>query len=212
VEAALMSRDNILHRIRTGVGRSAGEAVADPPAVRLRVPKVDMDARIDSMIVRIEALAGKCFRSDDPRGVVAAAISGKTAVASNSRYLEECGITALPGVRSGIMDREELRGLCASADVGITSADYALADTGTLVMLASPQEARLISLLPPAHIAVVPRARILSGLDELFTVLPNPAAQTSSMVLITGPSRTADIEQILVRGVHGPGQITVVVV
>jgi len=207
-----MSRDNILHRIRTGVGRSAGEAVADPPAVRLRVPKVDMDARIDSMIVRIEALAGKCFRSDDPRGVVAAAISGKTAVASNSRYLEECGITALPGVRSGIMDREELRGLCASADVGITSADYALADTGTLVMLASPQEARLISLLPPAHIAVVPRARILSGLDELFTVLPNPAAQTSSMVLITGPSRTADIEQILVRGVHGPGQITVVVV
>jgi L-lactate utilization protein LutC len=212
VEAALMSRDNILHRIRTGVGRSAGQEVADPPTVRLRVPEVDMEARIDSMIVRIEALAGKCFRSDNPRGVVAAAIAGKTAVASNSRYLEECGITALPGVRSGIKDREELRALCASADVGITSADYALADTGTLVMLASPQEARLVSLLPPAHIAVVPRERILTGLDELFTMLPNPAAQTSSMVLITGPSRTADIEQILVRGVHGPGQITVVVV
>ncbi len=46
---------------------------------------------------------------------------------------------------------------------GITSADYALADTGTLVMLSSPREARLISLLPPAHIAVVPRERILSG-------------------------------------------------
>lgn len=207
-----MSRDNILHRIRTGVGRSAGEAVADPPAVRLRVPEVGMEARIESMIVRIEALAGKCFRSSDPVGVVAAAILGKTAVASNSRYLQECGISALPGVRSGITDRKELRELCASAEVGITSADYALADTGTLVMLASPQEARLVSLLPPAHIAVVPRERILTGLDELFTVLPNPAAQTSSMVLITGPSRTADIEQILVRGVHGPGQITVVLV
>jgi L-lactate dehydrogenase complex protein LldG len=97
-------------------------------------------------------------------------------------------------------------------DVGITSADYALADTGTLVMLAGPQEARLVSLLPPAHIAVVPRDRILTGLDELFSVLPRPAEQTSSMVLITGPSRTADIEQILVRGVHGPGQITVVIV
>jgi L-lactate utilization protein LutC len=79
-------------------------------------------------------------------------------------------------------------------------------------MLSSHSEARLISLLPPAHIAVVPRERILSGLDELFTILPNPAEQTSSMVLITGPSRTADIEQILVRGVHGPGEITVVVV
>jgi L-lactate utilization protein LutC len=115
-------------------------------------------------------------------------------------------------VRSGITDREELRGLCAAADVGITSADYALADTGSLVMIAGPHEARLVSLLPPAHIAVVPRDRILTGLDELLTVLPNPADVTSSMVLITGPSRTADIEQILVRGVHGPGQITVVVV
>jgi L-lactate dehydrogenase complex protein LldG len=79
-------------------------------------------------------------------------------------------------------------------------------------MLSSPREARLISLLPPAHIAVVPRERILSGLDELFSILPKAAELTSSMVLITGPSRTADIEQILVRGVHGPGEITVVAV
>ena len=79
-------------------------------------------------------------------------------------------------------------------------------------MLASPQEARMISLLPPAHIAVVPRARILTGLDELFTILPRPAETTSSMVLITGPSRTADIEQILVRGVHGPGEVYAVIV
>jgi L-lactate dehydrogenase complex protein LldG len=67
-------------------------------------------------------------------------------------------------------------------------------------------------LLPPVHIAVVPRERVLTGLDELLTILPHPAEQTSSMVLITGPSRTADIEQILVRGVHGPGEIHVVVV
>jgi L-lactate utilization protein LutC len=140
------------------------------------------------------------------------AIAGKTAIASNAPYLAECGITGLAGVRSGISDREELRELCASADVGITSADYALADTGTLVMLSSPREARMISLLPPAHIAVVPRARILTGLDELLSLVPNPAEATSSMVLITGPSRTADIEQILVRGVHGPGLLTVVVV
>jgi L-lactate dehydrogenase complex protein LldG len=206
-----MSRENILHRIRTAVGRSAGEPVAPPPPARIRVPEVDLETRIGSMIMRVESLAGRAACADDPRAFVAAAIEGKTAVASNAPYLAECGITTLPGVISGIVDREELRNACATADIGITSADYALADTGTLVMLSTPREARLISLLPPAHIAVVPRDRILTGLDELFSVLPDPAAASSSMVLITGPSRTADIEQILVRGVHGPGQITVVI-
>lgn len=208
----MMSREHILHRVRTALGRSAGQAVGEVPSVRIRIPEVEMKARIASMQARLEALAGVVHRTSDPRGVVAQMIAGRTAVASNAPYLEECGITGLPGVRAGITNLEELRELCATCDFGITSADYALADTGTLVMLASPHEARLISLLPPAHIAVVPRERILTGLDELFTVLPRPAEQTSSMVLITGPSRTADIEQILVRGVHGPGQITVVIV
>ena len=210
-----MSRDNILHRVRTALGRSAGQGVADPPPVRIRIPDVDMEQRISSMFAAIEALAGKAHRAatpEDARAFVAAAIEGKSAVASNAPFLAKCGIDNLGGVRSGITDREELRGLCAAADVGITSADYALADTGSLVMISSPHEARLVSQLPPAHIAVVPRDGILTGLDELFSVLPDPAAATSSMVLITGPSRTADIEQILVRGVHGPGQITVVVV
>jgi L-lactate dehydrogenase complex protein LldG len=207
-----MSRDYILHRIRTALGRGAGQPVADPPPARIRVPQVSMEARVASMVERVRALAAEAVESDDPRGFVASAIAGKTAVASNAPFLAECGIAGLPGVRTGITDREELRELCATADVGITSADYALADTGTLVMLASPREARLISLLPPAHIAVVPRERILTGLDELFSLLPNPAELSSSMVLITGPSRTADIEQILVRGVHGPGILSVVVV
>jgi L-lactate utilization protein LutC len=207
-----VSRDYILHRIRTALGRGAGQAVADPPAARIRVPQVAMELRVASMLERVRALAGEAVESPDPCALVANAIAGKTALASNAPYLAECGIRGLPGVRSGITDREELREICATVDIGITSADYALADTGTLVLLSSPQEARMISLLPPAHIAVVPRERILTGLDELFSLLPNPAEASSSMVLITGPSRTADIEQILVRGVHGPGLLTVVVV
>jgi L-lactate dehydrogenase complex protein LldG len=210
-----MSRDNILHKVRTALGRSAGQAVAPPPPVRLRVPEVPMEARIASFIARLEALAGKAVRVPtmaEAREFVADAIAGKTAAASNAPYLAESGVAALAGVRSGIRDLAELRELCARVDIGITSADYALSDTGTLVMIASPAEARLVSLLPPAHLAVIPKQCLLTGLDELFTVLPNPADITSSMVLITGPSRTADIEQILVRGVHGPGHVTVVIV
>ena len=206
-----MSRENILHRVRTALGRSAGQEVADVPAIRLHIPAIDRESRITSMLRRVNALAGKSLRTADPRAEVASLIAGKTAVASNAPYLVECGITALDGVQSGITERDALRRACACADIGITSADYALADTGTLVMLASPHEARLISLLPPAHIAIVPAGRLLSSLDELFSILPDPARQTSSLVLITGPSRTGDIEQILVRGVHGPGEITVVI-
>jgi L-lactate dehydrogenase complex protein LldG len=215
VEAPLMSRDNILHRVRTALGRGAGQAVADPPAVRIRIPEVHVETRIASFRARLEELSGTLHRvasAGEARDFVASAIAGNSAVASNAPYLAECGISNLPGVRSGVTDRQELRELCATVDFGISSADYALSDTGTLVMLSSPREARMISLLPPAHIAVLPLDRMLTGLDELFTLHPCPSNETSSMVLITGPSRTADIEQILVRGVHGPGQVTVVLV
>jgi L-lactate dehydrogenase complex protein LldG len=162
-----------------------------------------------------EKLGGKSIFVREPGDVVpvlAELLQGKRALASNAPFLATCGITGLPLVQSGFTDRAALRAACVTADVGITSADYALAETGTLVMLASPEEPRLISLLPPVHIAVFPRSRMLANLDELLAVLPNPAEQTSSMVLITGPSRTADIEQILVRGVHGPGEIYAVIV
>ncbi len=209
-----MSREHVLHKVRTALGRRTGQTVEEPPPVRLRIPEVDIEARIESFCARIEALAGKTYRAgsmEDARAYVASAIARRSAVASNAPVLRECGITEIAGVQSGMNDREALRALCASAACGITGADYALADTGTLVMLASAQDARLISLLPPVHIAIVRRERLLTGLDELLSILPHPAEQTSSMVLITGPSRTADIEQILVRGVHGPGEIHVVV-
>jgi L-lactate dehydrogenase complex protein LldG len=118
----------------------------------------------------------------------------------------------MPGVTSGYTDAAALREACRTAACGITSADYGLAETGTLVMIASPQEARLVSLLPPVHIAVLPAKRLLTGLDELYSLHPKPAAATSSMVFITGPSRSADIEMILVRGVHGPRVVHVIFV
>jgi L-lactate utilization protein LutC len=210
-----MSREELLGRMRTALGRVPGQPVPDPPPVRIRIPEPSLETRIASFIARVESLAGKAYRvptSRDAGEVVRELVENRCVLASTAPYLEECGITRLPCIRSQVADLTEWRQFCATADVGVTSADYALADTGTLVMLSAPNEARMISLLPPAHVAVLPAERILSGLDEMFAIVPDPAALTSSMVLITGPSRTADIEQILVRGVHGPGQLTVVLV
>ena len=210
----MTSREVVLQNVRRALSRAAGLLPTTLAAPRLRIPIMDRNRYSTLFGQNFEKLGGKCFFVREPGEVVpvlAELLQGKRVVASNAPFLAACGITALPQVQSGFTDREALRAACAAADVGISSASYALAETGTLVMLASPEEPRLVSLLPPMHIAVFPRSLMLANLDELLAVLPNPAEQTSSMVLITGPSRTADIEQILVRGVHGPGEIYAVV-
>ncbi|MCC7498841.1 MAG: lactate utilization protein [Bryobacterales bacterium] len=210
-----MQRDDILQRVRTAIGRSAGQPAAEVPQARLRIPEMTSDERIELLLDNVRKLAGKTARVKSKQQAAeyaASLLAGRQAVASNAPFLAECGVTQLAGVVTGIENREQLREVTERADVGITAADYALADTGSLVMLSSHAEARMISLLPMVHLAILPAERILTGLDELYTLVPDAMERTSSMVLITGPSRTADIEQILVRGVHGPGEIHVVVV
>ena len=206
-----MSRGAIFGRIRAALGRREGQLPPPLPEIYLRPSHTD----IATFFACIERLNGKTYKASSPAdacGYVAALVKGKAAVASNSAVLRDCGITALNEVTPAGNDKAALRELCAVSDIGISSADYALSNTGTLVMLSSQEEPRMISLLPPLHIAVVPESRIIGSLDDLLTILPRPAEQTSSMVLITGPSRTGDIEQILVRGVHGPGELHVVVI
>jgi L-lactate dehydrogenase complex protein LldG len=99
------------------------------------------------------------------------------------------------------------------ADVGISGVAWAIAETGTLVVASRPQEPRSLSLLPPVHIAVLHREQILADLLDLFAELEGDKAQLPScLTLITGPSKTGDIELKLVTGVHGPGEVHVVVI
>jgi L-lactate dehydrogenase complex protein LldG len=99
------------------------------------------------------------------------------------------------------------------ADLGISGVRYAIAETGTLVMATGPDDPRSLSLLPPVHIAVVDQSQILPDLFDLFVNLePDKAQLPSCLSLITGPSKTGDIELKLVTGVHGPGELHVVVI
>jgi L-lactate dehydrogenase complex protein LldG len=212
---AMTAREQILDDVRKALRRAAGLPSPELPAPTLRIPLSDRNLYADLFVQKFENLGGKSFRVRNTSAVVPAIaelLVQKSAVASNSPFLRKCGITGLAQVHAGFTQRDDLKEACAAADIGITSVDYALSATGSFVLLSSPNEARLVSLLPPAHIAIFPRSRILANLDELLSILPRPADQTSSMVLITGPSRTADIEQILVRGVHGPGEIYAVIV
>lgn len=209
------ARESILHRVRTSLGRAPGQTPPPVLPALLKIPVRTVDERIATFVAALEKLNGKAYvatSKEDARKYAESTLAGRRAVASNAPFLTECGIGTLAGVESGFTDRLKLREACIHHDVGITSADYALAETGTLVMISSPEEARMISLLPPRHLAILPRERLLTSLDEFLTLQSIPSALSSAVVLITGPSRTADIEQILVRGVHGPGEIHVVIV
>jgi L-lactate dehydrogenase complex protein LldG len=101
-----------------------------------------------------------------------------------------------------------LRDFCASADVGLTSADVALAETGSVLVSAGPGRSRAGSLLPPVHIVILPISKLV---PDIFTWTANREREMSSqVVLISGPSKTADIEQTLVVGVHGPKRFIVI--
>lgn len=205
------AREHILHRVRTALGRHTGQPPAPAPEARLRIPAVDPEERLRRLLQNFPGKALRAGSSEEARDYVAGMVSGRSAVASPAPLLDRLGILGLPEIRAVSGDPAEVREACAAADIGITSAEYALADTGALVVLATSQESRLVSLLPLIHITVLSAGRILTGLDELFTLLPDPGALSSSMVLIGGPSRTADIEQILTLGVHGPRELHLVV-
>lgn len=99
----------------------------------------------------------------------------------------------------------------ANAMVSVTQGDYGLADTGTVVVFSASGEGRTLSLLAPVNIVVLSAARILAHLPEFFARVPDPASVSSAMILVTGPSRTADIELTLTVGVHGPGEVHIVI-
>jgi L-lactate dehydrogenase complex protein LldG len=104
-----------------------------------------------------------------------------------------------------------------AATVGITGVEFALAETGSLVVTSWTEGAQLASLAPPVHVALYRRSQLVASLDEVLERLrvvraSEEAAPGRSVVLITGTSRTADIEQILIHGVHGPGEVHAILV
>lgn len=188
----MTSRDEILAAARAALHRKQGDPVPPPPPVLLR--EAPTKGIIQQFTKALEALAGNVAvveTYEEAQAAIVKALNGRTFVRSSDPFSREA---------------------MATAEVGITSADYALADTGSLVIFSESNESRLLSLLPPCHIAIIESSRIVASLDDVLRLRPLPGAESSAMIVITGPSRTADIEMRLVRGVHGPGEIHVIII
>ena len=112
-----------------------------------------------------------------------------------------------------VMNETPKRDELFAADVGITNVHRLIAETGSVVVATNPSEPRSVSLLPPVHIAIAERSQILPDLFDLFDLYaPTQALPPACLTLITGPSKTGDIELKLVTGVHGPGELHVIIV
>ena len=203
------AREEILNRLR---GKARVEAA--PPAWRSRRGFDDLADRFEAaltaahgQVLRAGSLAEALAQVD----TVLAELGAQKVVANAGPPLADLDLPGRwPDIEWHIVGKSEgsLRDFCATADVGLSSADAALAETGSIVISSGPGQSRLATLLPPVHLALIPAARLTT---DIFTwTAARQGDLSANVVLVSGPSKTADIEQTMAVGVHGPKRFIVV--
>jgi L-lactate dehydrogenase complex protein LldG len=225
------SRDNVLAAVARGV-----RVGTLPPDGRLEHPGApppldrpsDREGMIASFTRELEKLMGKVHRVADDvraRALVLELLSARgvrRVLAWDDEWLRpkdlsvalrDAGVVVEPcWLPSDGSERTARLKALDDVVVGITGAYGALADTGSIVVVSGPGRGRIASLLPPTHIAVIGADQLSPTLATFLRANPEIADVGSNVVAITGPSRTGDIEGTLVLGVHGPGDLHVIVI
>jgi L-lactate dehydrogenase complex protein LldG len=208
------AREAILGSIRSHLAASAPYDLEED-AVHFEDPvvlsKLDLSP-IESFKQNLEAVIGRCIITTDVTDALNQIIQDLKArriAISDDANVERW-------LRHTDLEIEEL-GIVPGAqeifrfDVGISTAQAAIAETGTLVLDSARERHRLVSLVPPVHIAIVNASRIVETLGEALALLRVDKEISPAITFITGPSRTADIELTLAIGVHGPQELYVIV-
>ena len=211
------ARKNILARIRKAQGRSAAAAPHELSAAQTYV-----NARQRGPMPPVTGLLA-CFRAQ-----AAAMLSTVDEVAqmtdvpsAAARYLQSNGLPASGCVWPALSHLEwkaagfvlEARAAKDEDAVGITGAFAAIAETGTLMLLSGAETPSSNSLLPETHIAVVSSRRIVPHMEDAWALMrAEHGTPPRAVNFISGPSRTADIEQTMVIGAHGPYRVHIILV
>jgi L-lactate dehydrogenase complex protein LldG len=145
--------------------------------------------------------------ADGVRERLATLVSGLRVLSWNLDRLPYGAGAVVAGATFGAAPRAEQ----AAADIGVTGCHGAVAETGSLVLLSAPGCSRAVSLLPPLHVALVHPEDLYPTMGDFFAANVDRMSGASSCTIVTGPSRTGDIELTLTIGVHGPGRVVVIV-
>ncbi len=206
------SKAQILSSIRTA------QPLARLPAEKPGLPaKLENPSRSGSDCLNrfkqeLDSLGVDYYVEDDGEAVkrrIGSLLDGKSILSWDFDYLPYDAGAVLQGrsIQFCKNDRTEQ----AKADIGLTGCDAAIAETGSLVLISGEGKARTASLLPFEHVAIVRRSEIYYTMGEFFEKKGKEVVAASYLNIITGPSRTADLELSLTLGVHGPGKVTVVI-
>jgi L-lactate dehydrogenase complex protein LldG len=180
----------------------------------------DATSIVDFFKASLEAVDGHCSVVHDE----AELLQALTDIMRNLRQTKLCSL------RVAVSDSAEVRRLVElieldldevavtpsasdvfSFDIGISGAQAGIAETGTLLLDSSRERHRLVSLVPPVHIAILDASEIVATLGEALALMRRDEQVSPIVTLVTGPSRTADIELTLAIGVHGPQELYVVI-
>jgi L-lactate dehydrogenase complex protein LldG len=179
---------------------------------------------VDMFMNEITKVNGKAFilkSEDDIKDCVirlAEEYSAKSVAIWESDFLRQIHLDEILGKKGLTLFLPNGKDRMAKVDIGITEVDYAIADTGTIVLLANEKQQRSVSLIPPVHIAIVKSDNIVENIKDLFVLLTNTIVRlgslrnlTNCITFITGPSRTGDIELNITLGVHGPKELLILI-
>jgi L-lactate dehydrogenase complex protein LldG len=201
----------VIASVRRALGREADSPAAPRPPVLPSREAGDQDAEIELLLSEIDKLAGQTLRIT-PESIEARlaelvkTVPINSATCWNTPWLQELGVAArLAALGVEVLSPSASADILDRCDLGVTEVDFALPETGTLALLSSPEKPRAVSLLPRVHLALLKPDALRADLHQVFA----EARLQPYLILITGPSRTADIELTVTLGVHGPRQLHV---
>lgn len=220
------ARDEFLDRVRRSVaqGNRAGAAAPRPDrgAVGYQGAGADPVIRFahecSAAGGQVHVVANRALAAETVTRLVMARDARRVLLGTGSLLASLALAETLRAAGIEVVPVAELEGTTSratffQADIGVSGVDYLVAETGSVVLAARSDQPRSLSLLPPVHIAVAERQQLLSDLFDLFEQgrvgVDRPP---SGLTIITGPSKTGDIELRLVTGVHGPGEVHVVLI
>ncbi len=181
---------------------------------RREFERVGGDFHRVATVADVPGLVARIARERNGRRVVTwheAALGADLTGGLNAAGLETLPMPAAAVAEAG--ERSALREKIAAAEIGLTGVDLAIAETGSLVLVSGAGRPRSTALLPPYHVAVFDREALVESLEQLGVFFeawhegPPDPGRGAAIHVITGPSRTADIELTLTRGVHGPKEV-----